>query len=114
MRNFTLATFYDPTSHTEMKLFYVDGDAAVRIMHNMSGLLDTYVIGGGSSNIEEFHAVLEKAWLQFSSISRVGTFYDNRGDCFFKEQYSLEHLKAALERALHPSFQPIWGRVGAL
>ena len=109
MRNFTLATFYDPTSRTEMKLFYIDGDAAVRIMHNMNGLLDTYVVGGGSSNIEEFHAVLEKAWLQFSSISRVGTFYDNRGDCFFKEQYSLGHLKAALERALQPELPAYLG-----
>lgn len=101
MRNFTLATFYSPEGEIELKLFYLDGDAAFRATNQRTNerLLDEKVEGGGR-DVAAFATRVEAVLAQFPTISRVGTFYDSLGSCYFKEEFSPDHLAVAVGRAL--------------
>lgn len=101
MRNFTLATFYSPDASLELKLFYLGGDAAVRVTDQRSGahLLDVKVEGGGD-DLAVFHGAVDAAFEAHPKIRRNGTFYDRNGSCYFEEEYTSAHLGSAVDRAL--------------
>lgn len=98
MSSFTLATFYDRTADTEIKLYYLNGDAAVRVTRRDEVLHDIKVMGGGE-NPSALAMVLDLAFVAYPKVSRTGTFYDRRGSCYFDETYTLEHLEVAIRRA---------------